>query len=88
MSEYNPFLTKSSATRGRVETRENIPWQTRAAAPTEYENRLGDALVEIFGSGVDALPDIVRRLNEKPIPDPAGQPWTEASFQAEMKKLA
>lgn len=88
MSDYNPFLTKSTATRGQVEKRENIPWQTRAAVPTEYENRLGDTLVQIFGSGVEALPDVVRLLNEKAVLDPAGQPWTEASFQSEMKRLA
>lgn len=71
--------------RGGVEDLENIPSQTRAAPPTELENRLGDALERIFGSGIEALPEVIAELNRSGVKDPAGQPWTEASFQAFMK---
>ena len=65
----------------------NIIWQTRAAPPTPYENRLGDALVECFGEGVTELPDLVARLNAKGVLSPDGAPWTEESFTREMERL-
>ena len=86
--DHNPFLAKSAAdARGGVEKRENIEWQTRAAPPTEHENRLGDALEQIFALGSESLPDIIRQLNAGGVLDPSGEPWTEASFQHCMKNL-
>lgn len=97
MPDYNPFLSfRPSANeealggRGRIEhpdEAQNIVWQTRAASPSAYENRLGDALETIFGEGVEDLAGVVRRLNEMGVMDPTGAPWTEASFQDEMKRL-
>ena len=85
--EHNPFLRPGArGARGAVETRENIPWQHRAEPPTQFENRLGDALEQIFAKGVDQLPDVVRELNAL-TPDRDGKPWTEESFQAEMRRL-
>jgi len=85
--DHNPFLKPAAAaSRGTVEKRENIPWQHRAEPPGEFENRLGDALVQIFASGVESLPDLVRALN-RILPDRNGIAWTEESFQAEMKRL-
>ena len=86
--EHNPYLTPSTAGRGEVEKRVNIAYQTRPAAPSSYENRLGDALEKAFGAGIESLADLVRTLNTEGVSDPAGKPWTEASFQAEMRKYA
>jgi hypothetical protein len=86
--EHNPFLAnRGSAARGTVEKPQNVAWQTRAAPPTDYENRLGDALVDIFGRGIEALPEIVSELNKAGLPDPSGRPWTAGSFEEQMKKL-
>ena len=85
--DHNPFLKKGKpGARGGVEERVNIAWQHRAAAPDEFENRLGDALEEIFSKGVQELSQVVEELN-KTTKDRAGNPWTEESFQAEMKRL-
>jgi hypothetical protein len=87
--EHNPFLRSASAggARGSVEKRDNIPWQHRAEPPSEFENRLGDALEAIFAAGVDDLPGVVEALNRAALRDRAGHPWTEASFQAEIRRL-
>ena len=80
---------KQSA-RGRIEKPdevENAVWQTRDAEPTDYENRLGDALEQVFADGAAALGEVVERLNKLKFPDRGGRPWTEASFQAEMRRL-
>jgi len=66
---------------------ENIIHQTRSTPPTEYENRLGEALTEIFDADVDQLPDVITKLNEMGVQAPYGVAWTEDSFQAEMKRL-
>ena len=87
--DHNPFLasTPPQGARGSVERLENVPWQTRAAPPTEFENRLGDALVAVFGRGVESLEGVVRELNQAGVRDPQGAPWTEASFQALLREL-
>lgn len=77
--------------RGRVEKPEqalNVEWQTRASEPTPFENALGDALEKIFASGAETLPDVVKGLNDLGSRAPDGKPWTEASFQSAMQKLA
>ena len=85
--DYNPFLKKAAlGGRGGVEKRENIAWQHRAEPPSEFENRLGDALVQIFANGVESLHDVVQELNRL-VPDRSGKPWTDESFQAEMRGL-
>ncbi len=84
---HNPFLTKRPASRGEVEKTVNIEWQTRAAPPTEQEDRLGDALERVFAKGVESLPEVVAQLNAEGSRDPAGDPWTQASFQEHMKRL-
>lgn len=76
--------------RGRIERPEeaqNVVWQTRAREPTDYENRLGDALEQVFAGGAGALAEVVEGLNQLELPDPGGRAWTEASFEAEMKRL-
>ncbi|MDP6905766.1 MAG: hypothetical protein QF406_15155, partial [Verrucomicrobiota bacterium] len=65
-----------------------LPWQTRFAQPTEYEQELADALQEIFGEEVYDLPVIVGRLNESDVKPPVEEGgWTEANFQSVMKRL-
>jgi hypothetical protein len=66
---------------------ENVAWQTRGEAPTDYEAALTDALENIFGGGVETLPDIVAALNGQNVLAPDGEPWTEESFQTEIKRL-
>jgi hypothetical protein len=86
--DYNPFLKKSPAGgRGAVEVPQNIAWQNRAEPPTEFENRLADALEQIFAKGAESLPDVIQELNNNGSRDPAGQPWTEESFQTQLKRL-
>jgi len=64
-----------------------IRWQTRPAPPSEYENALGDALEALFSREIYDLDAIVAGLNESGPAAPDGEPWTEASFQAAMKRL-
>ena len=65
----------------------NIVWQTRSAAPTYYENALGDALEKVFGEGAESLEQVVAGLNGVGFRMPDGKPWTAASFESEMARL-
>jgi hypothetical protein len=64
------------------------PVQARLREPTEYENRLGDALEAAFADGVHDLPELIARLNAEGVAAPDGAPWTEARFESAMKELA
>lgn len=96
--DHNPFLNKQAlqdekpaTDRGRIEypaDMVNIPWQTRPAPPTDYELRLTDALSEIFDKDIDTIPGIVAALNERGLSMPDGKPWTDETFESEMKRLA
>ena len=87
--DYNPFLAGGQVPQGRgaVEQPQNLAWQTRAAPPTEFENRLADALEQAFGAGAETLAEVVARLNQMEVLDAAGARWTEASFQALLQRL-
>jgi hypothetical protein len=94
--DHNPFLKRSREPRpatpakGGIEApgqSVNLAWQTRAAAPTDYEKRLGDALERVFGEGALSLAEVVAGLNAIPFPAPTGKAWDEASFAAEIKRL-
>ena len=91
--DYNPWLAATRGNKGDADTLEDprrpelLRWQTRARAPTAYEDRLADALRAIFGDEVHELPGIVARLNDAGIPDPDGAPWTEAGFEAALREL-
>jgi hypothetical protein len=65
----------------------NIVWQNRAAAPTDYENALADALEKVFETGAVELADVVLQLNGLGVKSPEGAAWTEESFTFEMNKL-
>ena len=66
---------------------DNLVWQTRAAPPDDYAGRLCDALETLFIAGISDLPGIVSGLNEVGLRTPAGEPWTEQRFCAEMRRL-
>ncbi len=95
--DYNPNLKpwnrsepNQVAGKGRIErpyTSENLTHQTRSTSPTEYENRLGEALMEVFESDIDQLSEIVNKLNEMGLKSSDGELWSEESFQLEMKRL-
>ena len=94
---YNPYLVpwersapNNVAGKGHIEQPgkvANIVWQTRADAPTAYENALGDALENAFEGGAQAPADIVRAFNAAGFLCGDGQPWTEDRFLAEMRRL-
>ena len=95
--DHNPLLKPwirprpdDAAGKGTIERPDqvsNFVWQTRAAPPSEYENRLADALVECFGAGIEELDALVARLNAMGVQAPDGTPWTAASFEREMARL-
>ena len=96
-TDHNPYLAVRSAPaadrdigKGSIEHPAdalNIPWQTRPAAPTEYENRLCDALVRVFEQGAADLPAIVAGLNATGIRSSDNREWTAALFEAEMRRF-
>ena len=101
MSDHNPMLqawlkrasAQDVAAKGdessieRPQAVQNLRWQTRPAAPTEYENALGSALQAIFAEQVYELPAIIARLNAGSVRAPHGAAWTEDNFTAEMARL-
>lgn len=66
----------------------NIAWQTRTRAPTECELALVQALETVMADGTHDLPGIVRGLNALKFRMQDGAAWSEASFAAEMQRLA
>ncbi len=95
--DFNPYLKpwvapspEAAAGKGSIENpadAENIVWQTRAAPPTAYENRLADALERVFDESVEDLETLVERLNELGLRTSDGRPWTPERFEAEMAIL-
>ncbi|MDI9690696.1 recombinase-like helix-turn-helix domain-containing protein, partial [Burkholderia cenocepacia] len=89
---FNPFLKpwvapqpNNIAGKGQIEIPgqvENQVWQNRKAAPTQYENDLGDALERVFESGATELDDVVAGLNRIGFRAPDGTAWTAARFRA------
>jgi len=66
----------------------NETHQNRSAAPTAYENLLGDAIERAFAAGIHDLDGLVRYLNKTGQAGPDGQPWTAESYQREMARLS
>lgn len=95
--DHNPSLKpwqtptpNNVAGKGHIEVpgqARNIVWQNRAAPPTAYENALGDAFESVFEQGAQTLEQVIEGLNKVGIRTPDGQPWTVASFEAEMARL-
>ncbi|MBL8835322.1 MAG: hypothetical protein JNL66_03710 [Alphaproteobacteria bacterium] len=69
------------------ETITNVVWQTRPAAPSDYEYRLADGLMAAFDAGVVDLSALAAHLNQQKISAPDGAAWTEATLAAELQRL-
>ena len=66
---------------------ENLIWQTRDHAPTEYENRLADAIEAGFEAGADSAAAMAEQLNGRGVHAPDGAPFSADSFAALMREL-
>jgi hypothetical protein len=64
------------------------PHQARTREPTQYETLLGDAMERAFGQGLWEIDQLIGYLNQSGPLAPNGQLWNEASFAAELKRLA
>lgn len=64
------------------------PHQARTRPPSDYENRLGDALEAAFEAGAWDLPELVACLNESRTPAPDGKPWTVESFPSHLQLIS
>jgi hypothetical protein len=94
---FNPYLKpwqaaqpNNVAGKGQIEVPGQVPnivWQNRAAAPTDYENALGDALEKVFADGAETSEQVVAGLNAMAFRTTAGDAWTTAAFEAEMARL-
>jgi hypothetical protein len=95
--DYNPNLTpwkrptpNQVAGKGAIENPDevvNIIYQTRYNSPTEYENMMGEALMEIFELDIVQLSQVVNKLNEMGVKSPDGKLWTQENFEIEMARL-
>ena len=95
--DFNPHLKpwhtpapNNVAGKGKIEApgqAANVVWQTRAVAPSDYENALGDALEVVFENGAETPEQVVDGLNQQRMRAPDGQAWTVAHFEAEMARL-
>lgn len=95
--DHNPNLKPWQASspnnvagKGQIEApgkARNIVWQSRAAAPTDFENSLGDALEQVFTAGAMTPEEIVDGLNRIGLRQRDGQPWSVAVFESEMARL-
>lgn len=61
--------------------------QTQQADPTEWENRLGDAIEAAFAAGLWELPALVESVTQRGLTDREGRPWTIETFRAELDRL-
>ena len=62
-------------------------WQAATGKTSAYEQKLGDALEDIFQKGVHDLPGIVAALNQLDLNTPEGEAWREHNFQPVMAAL-
>ena len=91
--EFNPWRSIDLGAKGSETTAElpgrtqNVRWQMRQRTPTAYEELLADCLGKIYTDGVWDLPGIVARLSAAGLKTPAGDPWTEDNFEAEITRL-
>lgn len=61
--------------------------QSRARAPSDYENLLGDALEASFAAGIHELAGIAAKMNQDCVPAPDGRSWSAELLAAELKRL-
>lgn len=62
---------------------------TRASENSElaYENKLGDGIEQLLGSGVDNLDGLASGLNSLGVKPLNGDMWTAESLEAEFARL-
>lgn len=65
----------------------NARRQTQFADPTEWEDRLADAIEAAFTAGAWDLPALVDAVREQGVTDPDGLPWTIETFRTELDRL-
>ena len=63
------------------------PHQAQTAAPTAFENRLGDAIELAYAAGIHDLDGVIAHLDAQGPPSPAGGSWTTEDFTALMAEL-
>ncbi len=71
----------------RVGAGEHRRWQTRVSEPTDYENALANGIEKAFLAGVSSAADMASHLNSISVASINGDPWSESSLSAEMKRL-
>lgn len=96
-ADFNPLLApwttpapNNVAGKGSIEVPGQMPnliWQTRAAAPTAYENALADALEKVFEGGATRLDEVVDGLNAMGLRTSDGLSWTPDRYEAELARL-
>ena len=63
------------------------PRQALSREPTEYENKLGDALEAAFAAGAWEIKALVQKLNESGVHPPRGGAWTVTNFRDVIDEL-
>jgi hypothetical protein len=61
--------------------------QVQKQPPSDYENRLADAIEAAFKNGAHELPALVTALNASGVAAPDGSPWNVDTFAAVMASL-
>jgi hypothetical protein len=63
------------------------PRQAQRREPTDYENKLGDAIEAAFAGGAWEPAALVERLNASGIRTPDGSKWTVTNFRDVIDEL-
>jgi hypothetical protein len=61
--------------------------QARTAAPTVFEDLLGDAIERAFAAGASSVEEVISHLNRTGPANANSEAWTPASFEATMARL-
>lgn len=67
---------------------ENLRWQTRFSEPSEYEQALTSAIVQLYAEDVRTSEEFADGLNARNVLQTNGEAWTPAVLNAELERLA
>ncbi|WP_137919567.1 recombinase-like helix-turn-helix domain-containing protein [Hydrogenophaga sp. 2FB] len=67
---------------------ENLRWQTRFVEPTEYEQALTSAIVQIYAEDGRTPEAFAEGLNARNLLQANGEAWTPAVLSTELERLA